>query len=79
MNMIEIVLTVCAVSQPSMCEDKHLQFAAESSLRQCVMTAQPYIAQWIGAHPEWTAVRWRCEYPGKREKEADARGAAREA
>ncbi len=26
------------------------------------MAAQPYIAQWIGEHPKWTAVKWRCEY-----------------
>jgi hypothetical protein len=24
-----------------------------------------YIAQWIGEHPKWTAVRWHCDYPGK--------------
>lgn len=68
MNLIQIVLTVCAVSQPNQCEDKHLQFAAEASLQQCVMTAQPYIAQWIGEHPQWTPVRWRCEYPNTRER-----------
>jgi hypothetical protein len=27
------------------------------------MAAQPYIAQWVGEHPKWTAVKWRCEYP----------------
>jgi hypothetical protein len=29
------------------------------------MAAPPYIAQWIGEHPKWTAVRWHCDYPGK--------------
>jgi hypothetical protein len=76
MNLIEIIVTVCAVSQPSHCEDKHLQFAAEISPQQCVMTAQPYIAKWIGEHPQWTPVRWRCEYPGTGERRANARGAA---
>jgi hypothetical protein len=28
------------------------------------MGAPPYIAQWIGEHPKWMAVRWHCEYPG---------------
>jgi hypothetical protein len=32
------------------------------------MSAPPYIAQWIGEHPKWTAVKWRCEYPHMREK-----------
>jgi hypothetical protein len=32
-------------------------------LSQCAMSAPPYIAQWIGDHPKWTAVRWHCAYP----------------
>jgi hypothetical protein len=32
------------------------------SLNQCVMNAQPYIAQWINEHPKWVAMRWRCDY-----------------
>jgi hypothetical protein len=27
------------------------------------MAAPRYIAQWVDAHPKWTAVKWRCEYP----------------
>ena len=67
MGFIEIVLTVCALSAPDHCEDQHLQFAAQMSLNQCAMTAQPYIAQWINEHPKWKAVRWRCEYGGAKE------------
>jgi hypothetical protein len=48
-----------------LCEDEHLQFVAYSSPAQCAMMAPPYIAQWIGEHPKWTAVRWHCEYPGR--------------
>jgi hypothetical protein len=68
MELIEIVLTVCAISQPGPCEDRHLQFAGSGSLTQCVMSAQPYIAQWISQHPEWSAVRWHCEYPDERKR-----------
>jgi hypothetical protein len=53
MNFVVIVFLACAVGQPDHCEDKHLQFAWQGSLRQCVMAAQPYIAQWIGDHPQW--------------------------
>ena len=35
------------------------------------MAAQPYIAQWIGEHPKWTAVKWRCEYPSNNQKASD--------
>jgi hypothetical protein len=52
-----------------LCEDQHLQFAASGSLAQCVQFAPPYIAQWIGEHPKWTAVRWHCEIPGRGGKE----------
>jgi hypothetical protein len=38
------------------------------SLHQCVMNAQPYIAQWINEHPKRVAVRWRCDYSGSKEK-----------
>jgi len=64
LGMIEIILTVCAIANPANCEEKYLQFAWEGSLNQCMMGAQPYIAQWIGNHPQWIARKWTCEYPG---------------
>jgi hypothetical protein len=66
--LIELVVTVCALALPSQCEDQHLPFSADMSLNQCVMNAQPYIAQWINEHPKWVAVRWRCDYGGSKEK-----------
>ena len=42
--MIEIILTVCAIANPSHCEEKYLQFAWDGSISQCMMAAQPYIA-----------------------------------
>jgi hypothetical protein len=68
MGLIELILTVCAVANPAQCEDQHLQFASGISTHQCVMAAPPYIAQWIGEHPKWSAVRWRCEYPHRQDK-----------
>ena len=76
--MIEVIVTVCALAQPTQCEDQHLQYAWQGSLRQCAMSAQPYLAQWINQHPKWTVVRWRCEVPHTREK-ANARRTARQA
>jgi hypothetical protein len=68
MNAIELIITVCAVLSPNSCEERHLSFSADFSLQQCTMSAPPYIAQWIGQHPNWTAVKWRCQYPHMREK-----------
>jgi hypothetical protein len=74
MNPIDLIVTVCAVLSPVTCEETHLVFSWSGSLQQCVMAAPPYIAQWVGEHPKWHAVRWRCEYPHSKDK-ADARGA----
>ena len=77
-GFVEIVMFVCAVTNLNQCEDKHLQFAWQGSLKQCVMAAQPYMAQWIGEHPQWVIKNYHCEFPGKQDK-ADARGPARAA
>jgi hypothetical protein len=68
MGLIELIVTICALSAPRHCEDLHLSFSAGMSLNQCVMHAQPYIAQWINEHPKWVAMRWRCDYGGSKEK-----------
>ena len=66
MGLLELVITVCAVAHPTLCEDQHLGYASGGTLQQCAMAAPPYIAQWIGEHPKWMAVRWHCEYPGEK-------------
>jgi hypothetical protein len=70
MGLIELVVTVCALSLPGQCEDQHLSFLADMSMNQCVMNAQPYIAQWISEHPKWVVVRWRCGHSGSKAKNA---------
>jgi hypothetical protein len=59
---------VCAIANPANCEEKYLQFVWDGSINQCMMAAEPYIAQWIGQHPEWIAMRWTCDYPGDNKK-----------
>jgi hypothetical protein len=74
MNPIDLIVTVCAVLSPATCEETHLMFSGAASLRQCAMGAPPYVAQWVGEHPKWSVVRWRCEYPHMHDK-ADTAGA----
>ena len=62
--MIELILTVCAVNAPGLCDEQRLQFASEESLMQCMMLAPPYIAQWADEHPATRVTRWRCAFPG---------------
>jgi hypothetical protein len=66
MGLIELIVTVCALSLPSQCEV--ISFSAGMSLNQCVMNAQPYIAQWINEHSKRVVMRWRCDYGGSKEK-----------
>jgi hypothetical protein len=66
MGLLELVITVCAIGDPTLCEDQRLQYSPGASLQQCAMRAAPYIAQWIGEHPKWMAVRWHCEYSGQK-------------
>ena len=68
MDTINLIMTVFAVLSPSSCDEKSLAFSANFSLQQCAMAAQPYLAQWVGEHPKWTVVKWRCEYPHSRDK-----------
>ena len=62
--MIELILTVCALSAPDQCQEQRLRFVSQGSLMQCVMQAPPYVAAWSGEHPASQVTRWRCTYPG---------------
>jgi hypothetical protein len=77
MDLIAIVVTVCALAHPDHCEEQRLEYMWNGSLTQCVMTAQPYIAQWIAEHPKWSVKRYHCEHPHAEER-ADAGGSARQ-
>ena len=76
--MIQIIIMVCRLGQPDLCEEQHLHFAWQGSLQQCAMAAQLYIAQWIGEHPQWTVRNYHCEYPGLRDRADLGAAAARD-
>ena len=61
--MVQIVMLVCQLTRPEMCEEQRIQFAFQGSLQQCTFAAQVYIAGWIGEHPQWTVKNFHCEYP----------------
>lgn len=77
LSSLAIVFTVCSLAHPDQCEERRLDYLSEGSLTQCVISAQPYIAQWIGEHPKWSVKSYHCEYPHMKDK-ADARGSARQ-
>lgn len=63
--MLELLVSVCLINEPSRCKDVSLTYSAEGmSQLQCVMGAQPEIAKWIEGHPNWVAKRWECRPAG---------------
>lgn len=64
---IELIVAVCLLSAPTECRDMHFQFVEEKSLDGCMFRAQPYMARWIGEHPQWKIVRWKCAFSGETE------------
>lgn len=69
--MIELVMTVCIVAQPATCRDQRVLLDPDSGATpmQCMMSAQPTIAQWGSEHPNWFVQRWKCQYPRKGDKD----------
>ena len=63
MELVHIILTVCSLAAPERCEDRSISIEWSGTLTRCVMDAPPYIAEWIDAHPNLRAERWRCVFP----------------
>jgi len=39
-------------------------------LEACTMRAQPYLAQWVGEHPNFRVTRWHCAWPEREEQKS---------
>jgi hypothetical protein len=66
--MLELVVAVCMVDQPSRCKDVHLNFEAEAANvtpQQCMMNGQFEMAKWVGDHPNWVIQKWTCGVAGQ--------------
>lgn len=61
--MIELVMTVCLMSQPQDCRKERLPF--EGSLMTCATAGQVAAADWISSHPKWHLSRWSCGMPAR--------------
>jgi len=65
MDMIDLVLTVCLISDPSQCRVERLHFETQGSLLQCMFLAPSQVAKWSESHPKFRVARWRCAFPEK--------------
>jgi hypothetical protein len=62
MNLFNIVMGICLLSDPNSCREHRIQFESYESLNECILDAQFYIAQWQAANPGWKLGPWHCEY-----------------
>ena len=65
MDVVDLVLTICLISNPTNCREERLHFENRGSLNNCMFLAPTEIAKWSGEHPKLKVVRWKCDYPSK--------------
>jgi len=63
MNPIDLIILACALANPGECHEYHVLLQSAGSPRICTMQAQPYLAQWIGEHPNLRVQRYHCAWP----------------
>ena len=60
--MFELLMTVCLISDPTICEDVRLDLSEESRTAiGCMVAAQAEMARWSEEHPDRTIKRWSCD------------------
>jgi hypothetical protein len=61
-----LIATVCYVLQPSRCYPQTIvdQYAGWG-MQQCMLLSQQEMAAWINTHPLLKVVKWKCESPGR--------------
>ncbi len=65
---MEIILSVCLITEPTRCMDQRLPEIVETdNPMRCNVVSMLHAAQWAGEHPGWRIVKWRCDRPGGRD------------
>ena len=68
MNLVDLIVLVCSIANPDVCQEKHMVFEAHGPLYACMWEAQPFLAQWIGEHPDLRIARFRCDWPDREDR-----------
>ena len=64
MNLVDLIVLVCSLAHPSAsCQERHMLVESSGSLAACMWQAQPYLARWVGEHPDARIARFRCAWP----------------
>ncbi len=67
--MIELLFVACLSTSPDECRERSLVFTDVTPMA-CMMGAQPELAKWVEAHPNFTIESWRCRMVSFAEREA---------
>lgn len=67
--MIELLFVVCLASSPDDCQQQSLLYTDISPMA-CMTAAQPELAKWIEAHPNFRIRNWRCQTVNFAERDA---------
>jgi hypothetical protein len=67
-QLVDLILLACSLTNTSECREYHILFETGGSLQSCMMQAQPYLAQWVGEHPNYRVARWRCAWPDREDE-----------
>jgi hypothetical protein len=60
--MLSLLFTTCLLADTSHCAKRSLPIYDDITPMQCMMVAQPEMAEWMSLHPSWYVKEWRCEY-----------------
>lgn len=68
--MLELILSVCLLADPSRCKDVMLtgDDVASATPYGCLRAGPPESAKWIEANPKWSFRRWSCRPAGRMAK-----------
>jgi hypothetical protein len=70
MQLIDLILLACSLTDPTACHEYHVLFQSAGSLEACTIRAQPYLAQWVGDHPNFRIARWHCAWPDREDEKS---------
>ena len=64
-SMLELVVSVCMISEPARCKDVRLNFIEQTvTPHECFFNGQIEIAKWSESHPGWQVAKWGCARAG---------------
>lgn len=58
--MLSLLISACLISDPNVCKDFKMPFAADIDPMNCALYAPPHFGRWTEENPGWRIVKWNC-------------------